>query len=133
MTSAPTLTLDQALDALVAVAESAGVQAETARDEGRALAAAVAESAPGAPASWATAVGGGTTQDFFDAASRGRRWRGAPTSPLSGLVAQGSPLSAPYAGAMAEVTARVGSSDPRSSSDPTGHRPSAGHRARPVR
>jgi len=103
VTSAPTLTLERALEALAGVAESAGVPAEAARDEGRALAAAVAESAPGAPADWARAVGGGTTQDFFDAASRGRRWRGAPTSILSGLVAQGSSLSAPYAKAMAEV------------------------------
>ena len=103
MTTAATLTLDRALDALMGVAESAGVQAEAARDEGRALAAAVAESAPGAPAAWARAVGGGTTQDFFNAASRGRRWRGAPTPILSGLVAQGSLLGAPYARAMAEV------------------------------
>ncbi|MBC7558884.1 MAG: AAA family ATPase [Dermatophilaceae bacterium] len=103
MTTAPTLPLDQALDALVAVAESAGVRDQVARDEGAALAAAVAESAPGAPAAWARAVGGGTTQDFFDAASRGRRWRGAPTSILSGLVAQGSSLGGPYAKAMAEV------------------------------
>jgi hypothetical protein len=103
MTTAPTLTLDRALEALAIVAESAGVPPEAALDEGRALAAAVAESAPGAPADWSGAVGGGSTQDFFDAASRGRRWRGAPTSTLSGLVAQGSAHSAPYAEAMAEV------------------------------
>jgi adenine/guanine phosphoribosyltransferase-like PRPP-binding protein len=59
----PTLTLDQALDALAEVAESAGVEVVTARAEGVALAAAVAESAPGADVSWAAAVGGGTTQD----------------------------------------------------------------------
>jgi SpoVK/Ycf46/Vps4 family AAA+-type ATPase len=98
-----TLTLDQALETLVAVAESAGVQAETARGEGSALAAAVAESAPGAAADWRMAVGGGTTQDFFDAATRGRRWRAAPTSTLTGLVAQGSSRSVPYAEALAEV------------------------------
>ena len=103
MTTARTLTLDQALDALVQVAESAGVPAGTARAEGGALAAAVAESAPGAAASWAVAVGGGTTQDFFDAATRGRRWRAAPTAALSSLVAQGSSHSAPYAEALAEV------------------------------
>jgi len=99
----PTLTLDQALDALVAVAESAGVQADAAKNEGGALAAAVAESAPGAAASWAQAVGDGTTEDFFDAASRGRRWRAAPTATLSSLVAQGSSFSVPYAQALAEV------------------------------
>ena len=103
MTTTRTLTLDQALDALVEVAESAGVQAGTARAEGGALAAAVAESAPGAAASWAQAVGGATTQDFFDAATRGRRWRAAPTATLSSLVAQRSSRSVPYAEALAEV------------------------------
>jgi SpoVK/Ycf46/Vps4 family AAA+-type ATPase len=102
-TPSRTLTLGQALDALVGVAESAGVEAGTARAEGCALAAAVAESAPGAAASWTEAVGGGTTRDFFDAATRGRRWRAAPTATLSGLLAQGSSHSAPYAEALAEV------------------------------
>jgi len=103
VTTRDTLTLDQALAALVDVAESAGADAASARAEGGALAAAVAESAPGAAASWAEAVGGGTTQDFFDAATRGRRWRAAPTATLSGLVAQGSSHSVPYARALAEV------------------------------
>jgi adenylate kinase family enzyme len=103
LTTTQTLTLDQALKALVGVAESAGVPAGTARYEGSALAAAVAESAPGAPASWAVSVGGGTTQDFFDAATRGRRWRAAPTATLSSLVAQGSSRSVAYAQALAEV------------------------------
>jgi adenylate kinase family enzyme len=103
MTAAHTLSLDQALKALAGVAQSAGVQAETARGEGTALAAAVAESAPGAAASWAVAVGGGTTQDFFDAATRGRRWRAAPTATLSALVAQGSMRASAYAEALAEV------------------------------
>jgi len=98
-----TLELGQALEMLVAVAESAGVHAEAARGEGSALAAAVAESAPGAAADWTVAVGGGTTQDFFDAATRGRRWRAAPTATLTGLVAQGSSRSVPYAEALAEV------------------------------
>src|SRR6185436_20847102 len=98
-----TLTLGQALEALVTVAKSAGVPVGTARWEGCALSAAVAESAPGAAASWGAAVGGGTTRDFFDAASRGRRWRAAPTATLSSLVAQGSSHSVPYAEALAEV------------------------------
>ena len=101
----PPLTLEQALVALADVAESAGLDAGTARAEGCALAAAVAESAPGAAASWAAAVGGATTQDFFDAATRGRRWRAAPTATLSGLVAQGSSHSGPYAEALADVAA----------------------------
>jgi AAA+ superfamily predicted ATPase len=103
MTTTRTLTLDQALGVLGGVAESAGVPATTARSEGSALAAAVAESAPGAAASWAEAVGGGTTQDFFDAATRGRRWRAAPTAILNSLVAQGSSRSVAYAEALAEV------------------------------
>jgi AAA+ superfamily predicted ATPase len=103
MTTTRTLTLDQALGVLGGVAESAGVPATTARSEGSALAAAVAESAPGAAANWAEAVGGGTTQDFFDAATRGRRWRAAPTAILNSLVAQGSSRSVAYAEALAEV------------------------------
>jgi AAA+ superfamily predicted ATPase len=103
MTTTRTLTLDEALGVLGGVAESAGVPATTARSEGSALAAAVAESAPGAAASWAEAVGGGTTQDFFDAATRGRRWRAAPTAILNSLVAQGSSRSVAYAEALAEV------------------------------
>jgi adenylate kinase family enzyme len=103
VTTTGTLTLDQALVSLVEVAESAGVPRETAQSEGCVLAAAVAESAPGAPAAWTKGVGGGTTQDFFDAASRGRRWRQAPTAILSSLVAQASPFSTPYAEALLEV------------------------------
>ena len=99
----PTLTLDRALEGLVAVAKSAGVEGETARAEGGALAAAVAESAPGAAASWVAALGGGSTQDFFDAAAHGRRWRGAPTATLTGLVAVGSAHSMRYAEALADV------------------------------
>jgi adenylate kinase family enzyme len=103
MTTTRTGTLDQALDTLAAVAESAGMAAETARAEGAALAAAVAESAPGAATDWARALGGGTTRDFFDAATRGRRWRAAPTATLGSLLAQGSARSVPYAEALAEV------------------------------
>jgi adenylate kinase family enzyme len=103
MTTTRTMTLEQALETLVVVADSADVRPETARNEGSALAAAVAESAPGAAADWSKAVGGGTTQDFFDAATRGRRWRAAPTATLGTLVAQGSPFSVSYAEALAEV------------------------------
>ncbi|MDQ1483576.1 MAG: hypothetical protein QOF35_1652 [Actinomycetota bacterium] len=103
MTATRTLTLDQALETLAQVAESAGVPTDTARAEGSALAAAVAESAPGAAVDWAKAVGGGSTQDFFDAATRGRRWRASPTATLDSLVAQGSSLRVPYAEALAEV------------------------------
>ena len=95
--------LQQAVSALLAVATRAGIPEETARAEALSLAAALAESAPGAPADWAKVTPGSTTQDFFDAAVRGRRWRGAPTAVLSELVAQGSPEKVAYAEALAEV------------------------------
>ncbi len=49
------------------------------------------------------ALGGGRTQDFFDAAVRGRRWRASPTATLTLLVAAGSPAAAAYARALTEV------------------------------
>jgi Cdc6-like AAA superfamily ATPase len=95
--------LQQALSELLAVATRAGVAEQQARAEALSLAAALAESAPGAPADWAKVSPGATTQDFFDAAVRGRRWRGAPTAVLSELVAQGSSEKVAYAEALAEV------------------------------
>ncbi|ADB34974.1 AAA ATPase central domain protein [Kribbella flavida DSM 17836] len=103
MSSVGGTSLQDALAALQAVAVRAGVSAETARSEGLSLAAALAESAPGAPVDWSAATPGATTQDFFDAAVRGRRWRGAPTAVLNELVAQASPEKIPYAEALAEV------------------------------
>ena len=95
--------LGAAVDAAAALASSAGLDPDSARSEALSLAAAVAESAPGAASDWARAVGHATTQDFFDAASRGRRWRESPTACLSALVAQGSPSARAYAEALAEV------------------------------
>ncbi|GAA3118949.1 SpoVK/Ycf46/Vps4 family AAA+-type ATPase [Kribbella aluminosa] len=95
--------LQQALSELLTVADRAGVPEDSARAEALALAAALAESAPGAPAAWAEAVPGGTTQSFFDAAVRGRRWRGAPTAVLTELIARNSKEKAAYAEALAEV------------------------------
>ncbi len=96
-------TLGDALDVLLTVAGRAGVPTDAARAEALALAAAVAESAPGAADDWAAVTPGTGIQDFFDAAVRGRRWRGAPTAILTELVAQGSPEKAAYAEALAEV------------------------------
>ncbi|WP_433162156.1 AAA family ATPase [Kribbella sp. CA-247076] len=95
--------LQQALTDLLAVAARAGVPDDRARAEGLSLAAALAESAPGAPADWAKATPGATTQDFFDAAVRGRRWRGAPTAVLTELVTAGSAEKVAYAEALAEI------------------------------
>jgi len=98
-------TLAEAVDAVAAVATTAGRDTATARAEALALAAAVAESAPGAATDWAAAVDGAGTQDFFDAASRGRRWREAPTATLRALAGEGSPHATAYAEALARVAA----------------------------
>jgi predicted AAA+ superfamily ATPase len=103
MSSVGGTSLQDALSALLAVAARAGVPEEAARAEGLSLAAALAESAPGAPVDWAAVTPGAGTQDFFDAAVRGRRWRGAPTAILTDLVAQGSAEKIPYAEALAEL------------------------------
>jgi SpoVK/Ycf46/Vps4 family AAA+-type ATPase len=103
MSGAGGRSLSEAVSELLAVAARAGVAERTAQAEGLSLAAALAESAPGAPADWAKASPGATTQDFFDAAVRGRRWRGAPTAVLTELIAQGSTEKAAYAEALAEV------------------------------
>lgn len=96
--------LPDALDALVTVARQAGVPESAARVEGLMLAAAIAESAPGAAADWVGAQPGTSTQDFFDAAVRGRRWRGAPTAILTELVARGAAERVAYAEALTGVT-----------------------------
>ena len=103
-----TTTLEQAVDAVAALARGAGLDVASARREAFQLAAAVAESAPGAASDWAaasgaTASGVTATQAFFDAASRGRRWRESPTATLSGLVAQASPSAGHHARALARV------------------------------
>ena len=99
-------TLRDALEQLVAVATVAGQPRDVVRAEGVALAAAVAESAPGAAPAWSDAVGAGAgARDFFEAAARGRRWRGAPTTALTELVANRSPHAADYARALAEGAA----------------------------
>lgn len=107
--SAPrTPTLHDALAGLAAVGTTAGLAEADVRGEGAALAAAVAESAPRAAVDWGEQVGSGdgprSTQDFFDAAARGRRWRAAPTRLLGELVATGSLQAARYAQSLAEVT-----------------------------
>lgn len=95
-----------ALDALAAAGSAAGVGGPAARAEGERLAAAVAESSPGAPAHWCAATGrptSGSLQPFFDASVSARRWRSAPTDLLAGLVADGSPGASRYAEALAVV------------------------------
>ena len=70
--------LRQAVDALVGIAEQAGLPAGRARQEALVFAAAIAESAPRAASDWAAAADGvprelgALNAAFFDAASRGR-------------------------------------------------------------
>ncbi|MDR7381918.1 AAA family ATPase [Promicromonospora iranensis] len=102
-----TTALGAALDALAATATTVGVSGAAARAEGERLAAAVAESSPGAPADWIAATGrptsGGSLQPFFDAAVGARRWRSAPTDLLAELVTTGSPQAQQYAEVLATV------------------------------
>ncbi len=101
--------LSAALDALVAVAARAGVDLAQARSEALAFAAAVAESAPRAAADWAqaadleTSSADAANRAFFEAASRGRKWRQAPTAVLSRLAAERSEHTTAYAEALTEV------------------------------
>ncbi|MBO3083357.1 AAA family ATPase [Cellulomonas fengjieae] len=96
-------TLAAALDGLVAAGAGAGLDGDAVRDEGARLAAAVAESIPGAATGWLAAVGApeATFGAFFAAASSARRWRTSPTDLLAGLV--GTPQAAGYAAALADV------------------------------
>ncbi|WP_182112461.1 AAA family ATPase [Actinotalea sp. JY-7876] len=98
--------LAAALDALADVGRGAGLPDDAVRAEGAALAATLAESAPGAPADWATAVDPSplpASQAFFDAAARGRRWRTAPTDLLARLATEGSDRTDAYADALLGV------------------------------
>lgn len=98
-------TLAASLDALVAAGTAAGLAPGTVRDEGERLAAAVAESAPGAAVAWAAAVGrrDDDLTGFFAAAGSARRWRHAPTELLGALVADASPHAPAYADALAAL------------------------------
>ncbi|WP_087508547.1 AAA family ATPase [Cellulomonas iranensis] len=106
MTAPATRGVTAALDALVAAGTAAGLGAGAVRDEGERLAAAVAESAPGAAPAWLAA----TDRDaddltaFFTAAGSARRWRHAPTDLLTSLTTARSPHAGAYADALAHVT-----------------------------
>jgi hypothetical protein len=93
-----------ALDQLAVQASVAEMDAASARQEGAAFAAAIAESAPGAAKEWAEQLGC-TVGDFFDAAVSARRWRGAPTATLTALIEAGGWGAAGYARALTEVAA----------------------------
>ncbi len=101
-----TTTLRTALDKLAAAAQAARLDERAARTEGLQLAASVAEPARGAFTAWGDETGEtGGAQAFFEAASRGRRFRSAPTVLMSAL-GNGDPLlAAGYADALAAVAA----------------------------
>src|SRR4051812_4335049 len=101
--------LAESLEQLSDVAAEAGLDPAAARDEGLRVAAALAEAVPDAAPAWAQVAHPGLTElgrindAFFDAASRGRRWRGAPTDLLETLVAARHVLAGEYAEALTEV------------------------------
>jgi hypothetical protein len=101
--------LAESLQQLTDVAAEAGLDPAAARDEGLRVAAALAEAVPGAASAWAEVAHPGLTdlgrinEAFFDAASRGRRWRAAPTDLLESLVAARHDLADEYAEALTEV------------------------------
>jgi adenylate kinase family enzyme len=111
------LTLSAALDTLGAVARTADVDPDVARAEGESLAATVAEPAKGAYVEWSEQIGGGrSAEDFMDAASRGRRYRAAPTPTMAGLSLARSAHAPAYAQALSDVAlaaTTLGEENPR--------------------
>ncbi|GAA2490862.1 AAA family ATPase [Terrabacter carboxydivorans] len=101
--------LAESLEQLSDVAAEAGLDPAAARDEGLRVAAALAEAVPGAAPAWAEVAHPGLTdaasinEAFFEAASSGRRWRGAPTELLEALVGAQHSLAEDYAEALTEV------------------------------
>ncbi|SDC68964.1 AAA family ATPase [Nocardioides lianchengensis] len=116
MTSS-TKSLSDALAALAEAAATAGIDADTARAEGEALAATVAEAAKGAFVDWSAQTGRPASADaFMDAASRGRRYRVAPTPTMGQLQLTRSAHAPSYAQALADVAfaaTSLGEENPR--------------------
>ena len=101
-----TQTLGAALHRLAEVAGQSGLDPGTAVEEGRTLAAAVAESNRGAYLDWCREVGlPPDAESFVNAAMRGRRYRTSPTPQASQLATGRSHAAASYAAALADVCA----------------------------
>lgn len=99
-------TLRNALDHLAEVAANAGLDPRQARNEGEQLAAAIAEPAVGAYLDWAAQLDREPdAQQYFAAASRGRRWRAGPTPLMSQLGNTRPSQAQQYASALARVIA----------------------------
>ncbi len=110
-------TLRTALDQLVAAARAAGIDEHMARTEGLQLAASVAEPARGAFQAWGAETGEpGGADAFFEAASKGRRYRSGPT-PLLAALSTADPMKARgYADALslvATAACRLGEAHPQ--------------------
>ncbi len=98
------MTLSDSLAALAAAAREAGIDETTARAEGEALAATVAERSKGAFVAWAEQTGRtGGAEDFFVAAKQGNRFRAGPTPVMSQLSFAKSEHAPAYAKALGEV------------------------------
>ena len=112
-----TSSLAAALAALGEAAAAAGVDPDVARAEGEAIAATVSEAATGAYLDWSAQTGGDrSAEDFFDAASRGRRFRSGPTPSVAALALARHPEALAYATALSEVctaAATLGTPTPR--------------------
>src|SRR5918992_179554 len=110
-------TLAAALAALGEAAAAAGIDLDVARAEGEAIAATVSEAATGAYLDWSAQTGGDrSAEDFFDAASRGRRFRSGPTPSVAALALARHPEALAYATALSEVctaAATLGTPTPR--------------------
>lgn len=101
-----TTNLATTLDALAAVATKAGIDPDAAREEGKLLAAAVAEPAVGAFVDWARETGSEESATaFMDAAARGRRFRSSPTMIVTELRSKDEALAREYADALGAVCA----------------------------
>lgn len=112
-----TTDLSHALHELATVAATAGVEPAVARAEGEALAATVAEAAKGAFVDWCSHTRRpSSAEEFMDAASRGRRYRSAPTPSMGRLQLERSAHAPAYARALADIAfaaATLGEPTPR--------------------
>ena len=101
----------------MAAAKDAGLDEQAARAEGEALAATIAEPSRGAFVDWSRETGRAeSAQEFMDAASRGRRYRSAPTPSMAALALDGSVHAASYAEALSDVAmaaCSLGEDNPR--------------------
>lgn len=120
-------TLPASLDALVEVGARAGLDADAVREEGLRLAAGVVgTSGPSTVHVGWREVMGGTTQDYFDAVSRGRRFASGPTPLLSVLAAETPSAAREYAAALLDV-ATSACTIPGADSGAVGRATTAGH------